>query len=92
LRSGRSRKRPGPPAHHGGRRAFRRFADWRAVRVLKSEWIIEASNSSASAIRDDLVKYIDGNDGLLVVTMTGEAAWQKLEGTSDQYLLGKRAA
>jgi len=71
---------------------YKRLADWRAVRVLKSEWIIEAGNSSAAAIRDDLVKHIDGNDGLLVVTMTGESAWQKLDGTSDQYLLGKRAA
>jgi len=71
---------------------IKRLADWRAVKVLKSDWIIEADNTSAAAIRDDLVRHIDPNDGLLVTTLTGEAAWQKLEGTSDQFLLGKRAA
>jgi len=70
---------------------YKRLADWKAVRVLQSVWIIE-TNSSASNIRDDLAKCIDANDGLLVTGLTGEAAWQKLEGTSDQYLLGKRAA
>jgi hypothetical protein len=71
---------------------IKRLGDWRAVRVLKSEWIIEAVNVSAEAIRDDLRKHMDANDRLLVVTMTGEAAWTKLEGNSDQFLLGQRAA
>ena len=70
----------------------KRLADWRAVRVLKSEWIIEADDCSAAAIRDGLRKYMDVNDGLLVVTMTGEAAWANLEGNSAEFLLGKRAA
>jgi CRISPR/Cas system-associated endoribonuclease Cas2 len=71
---------------------YKRLAAWRAVRVLKSVWIIEAANTTAEAIRDDLAKYIDANDGLLVCTMTGEAAWRNLEGTSADFLLGKRAA
>lgn len=71
---------------------YMRLAAWRAVRVLKSVWIIEADSTTAAAIRDDLAKYIDANDRLLVCTMTGEAAWQKLEGTSPDFLLGKRAA
>ena len=70
---------------------YKRLADWRAVRVLQSVWIIE-TNSSAATIRDDLAKYLDANDGLLVTGLTGEAAWQKLEGMSDQFMLGKRAA
>lgn len=68
---------------------YQRLATWKAVRVLKSAWIID-TNSNAVTIRDDLAKYIDANDGLLVTGMTGEAAWQKLEGSSDQAL--KRAA
>jgi CRISPR/Cas system-associated endoribonuclease Cas2 len=71
---------------------YMRLAAWQAVRALKSVWIIEADSTTAAAIRDDLAKYIDSNDGLLVCTMTGEAAWQKLEGNSDAFLLGKRAA
>lgn len=70
---------------------YSRLADWKAARALQSVWIIETDNS-AVAIRDDLAKHIDANDGLLVTGLTGEAAWQRLEGTSDQYLLGRRAA
>jgi hypothetical protein len=70
---------------------YTRLADWKAVRVLQSVWIIETASTSES-IRDDLAKYIDANDGLLVTGLTGEAAWKNLEGTSDQFMLGKRAA
>ncbi len=70
---------------------YKRLAEWKAVRALQSVWIIETTSTSA-AIRDDLARHIDANDGLLVTGLTGEAAWQKLEGTSDQFLRGTRAA
>ncbi|MGE3991146.1 hypothetical protein [Pseudorhodoplanes sp.] len=70
---------------------YKRLAEWRAVRVLKSAWIIE-TQATAVAIRDDLAKHIDANDGLLVTGMTGEAAWQQLDGNSANFLLGTRAA
>lgn len=41
---------------------------------LDSTWIIK-SQSSAVAIRDALLPYIDKNDELLVVKLTNEAAW-----------------
>jgi hypothetical protein len=41
---------------------------------LDSTWLIK-SNRSATDIRDALVKYIDGNDELLVASLTGESAW-----------------
>ena len=71
---------------------IKRLGEWGAVRVLKSEWIIDYADTSAAAIRDDLRKHLDANDRLLVVTMTGEAAWTTLEGNSADFLLGKRAA
>lgn len=41
---------------------------------LDSTFIIK-STSTAVAIRDYLQKFIDSNDELLVVNLTGEAAW-----------------
>lgn len=55
-----------------------------AVRVLYSEWIFR-STSSAMEIRDWLQSFIDGNDMLLVVAPTGEAAWTGLMVTNDTF-------
>lgn len=55
-----------------------------AVRVLYSEWIFR-STSSAVEIRDWLQSFIDGNDMLLVVAPTGEAAWTGLMVTNDTF-------
>lgn len=41
---------------------------------LDSTFIIKSS-STAVIIRDHLKKYIDSNDELLVVALTGEGAW-----------------
>lgn len=41
-----------------------------ATKVLYSEWILR-NTSSASDIRDHLMKFIDRNDKLLVVALTG---------------------
>ena len=41
---------------------------------LDSTWIIK-SDSSSMVIRDHLKKFIDTNDELLVVGLTGEGAW-----------------
>jgi hypothetical protein len=54
-----------------------------AVKVLYSEWLFK-SNSSAAQIRDHLVRFVDSNDMLLVLGLTGEAAWTKLMVTSQQ--------
>jgi hypothetical protein len=64
-----------------------RLREWKAVRALESFWLIEATANSAATIRDDLKKYIDANDGLLVAALSGEAAWHNLKPGSDQYLL-----
>ena len=61
-----------------------RLIAWRATRVLKSTWIIKA-NSTPAALRDDLQRYVDKNDGLLIGSMS-EWAWSNVEAGSDQSL------
>lgn len=55
-----------------------------AVRVLYSEWVFR-STSSAKEIRDWLKSFIDSNDMLLVVALTGEAAWTSLMVSTDTF-------
>ena len=48
------------------------------VKILFSEWVLR-SQSSAEQLRDHLTKFgVDGNDMLLVLALTGEAAWNRL--------------
>jgi hypothetical protein len=55
-----------------------------ALRILYSEWILR-STSNAANIRDHLRAFIDGNDMLLVVALTGEAAWTSLMVSNDTF-------
>jgi len=55
-----------------------------ASKILYSEWIFRSS-SSASEIRNHLKAFIDSNDMLLVVALTGEAAWTSLMVTDDAF-------
>ena len=48
-----------------------------AIRVLYSQWVFRTT-STAVQIRDYLRSFIDSNDMLLVVALTGEAAWTSL--------------
>lgn len=45
--------------------------------VLESIWII-GHNGPASEIRDSLQHYLDSDDKLLVLKLTGEGAWRNL--------------
>lgn len=51
---------------------IKKLGDW--WHCLDSTLIIK-STSSASIIRDHLKKFIDSNDSLLVVCLSGEGAW-----------------
>jgi hypothetical protein len=55
-----------------------------AIRILYSEWVFR-STSSAAQIRDWLRSFIDSNDMLLVVALTGEAAWTSLMVSNDTF-------
>ena len=61
-----------------------RLKEWRAIRILYSEWVLRASISAAD-LRDDLQRYVDANDMLLVVVLTGEAAWTSLMITDQSF-------
>ena len=58
--------------------AIKKLGTW--WHCLDSNWIIK-SNMSAVGIRDTLTPCIDQNDSLLVVFLSGEAAWR---GFSDE--------
>lgn len=50
-----------------------------AQRVLESVWVLQGTYTAA-ALRDDLVKYIDANDRLLVIDVTNSKfAWHNLK-------------
>ena len=68
-----------------------RLGEWGAVRALESLWLISA-DTTAAAIRDDLVRYIDADDGLVVARLSGEAAWHLLLPGADRFLLRQFAA
>jgi hypothetical protein len=54
-----------------------------ALHVLYSKWVLR-TDYSAAQLRDYLRQFIDANDLLLVVGLTGEAAWTKLFVTNDE--------
>ena len=56
-----------------------------ATKILYSEWIFR-STSTAVEIRDYLRSFIDSNDLLLVVALTGEAAWTSLMVSNDSFI------
>ena len=55
-----------------------------AERILYSGWILRRDNTPVQ-IRDYLKRFIDTNDMLLVVALTGEAAWTSLMVSDDSF-------
>lgn len=68
-----------------------RLKELGASKILFSEWVLR-NEATAVAIRDDLKRFIDPTDMLLVVALTGEAAWTKLMITDDAFRRGIGAA
>ena len=55
-----------------------------ALHVLYSKWVLRSDLTSVQ-IRDYLRKFIDPNDLLLVVELTGVAAWTSLKVPNDTF-------
>lgn len=55
-----------------------------AIKVLYSEWILK-STWTAMQLCTHLMSFVDGNDMLLVVALTGEAAWTSLMVSDDRF-------
>jgi hypothetical protein len=67
-----------------------RLRELGAVKVLYSEWVLRTA-ATAADLRNDLMRFTDSNDMLLVVGLTGEAAWTGLM-ISDQLFKDALAA
>ena len=61
-----------------------RLKQWGANKILYSQWVLR-TEQNAVQIRDDLKKFIDGNDRLLVSGLTGEAAWTSLISSAEDF-------
>ena len=55
-----------------------------AVKLLYSQWGL-ATSSTAVQIRDYLQQFIDANDRLLVVELSGQVAWYNVMIASDAF-------
>jgi hypothetical protein len=55
-----------------------------ASHVLYSKWALR-TNLTAVQLRDHLRQFVDANDKLLVVGLTGEAAWTSLFVSNDSF-------
>ncbi len=69
-------------------RLYARLSDWDALRIVESGYVVSTNDNESKNIRDDLLDYIDSDDGLFVAKLTGQAAWQKVL-CSDQNLKKK---
>jgi len=54
-----------------------RLRELGAQRILFSEWFL-VNNATPAAIRDDLSRFLDANDRILVVELKNNAAWRRL--------------
>jgi hypothetical protein len=63
---------PQNPNYHPLIKRIREY--WGGEKILFSEWLVR-TDSTAADICDDLRRFIDSNDGLIVLGLTGEAAW-----------------
>ncbi|MCF0049273.1 hypothetical protein LXM25_04335 [Dyadobacter sp. LJ53] len=57
-------------------KAIKSYGTW--ARPLESTWVI-VTEQTAIEVRDYLSKYMDSDDGLLVVRSSGEAAWRSVD-------------
>jgi hypothetical protein len=54
-----------------------RLNELRAVRILKSDWLLE-SPATPEAVRNDLGRFLDANDRIMVSEVYNNAAWRNL--------------
>ena len=64
---------------------WQRLKSMGAVRLLDSEWAIEADESSASTIYVRLAPMVQLKDRLLIQELTSDAAWDKVMISDDAF-------
>jgi len=55
-----------------------RLRQWKATRILKSDWLLPHNNTTPETIRKDLEQYLDNNDRIMVSEVRRNAAWRNL--------------
>ncbi len=60
-----------------------RLKELSAVRVLKSDWLLGHNNTNPKEIRDDLTRFLDSNDRIMVAELRNNAAWRNLLATNE---------
>jgi CRISPR-associated endonuclease Cas2 len=56
---------------------IKRLREFGATRILYSEWFL-AHTATAEQLRDDLLRFMDDNDRILVAELKNSAAWNHL--------------
>ena len=59
-----------------------RLKELRAVRILKSDWLLE-NTASPETVRNDLQRFLDSNDRIMVSEVYNNAGWCNLLAGSD---------
>lgn len=54
-----------------------RLKELKAVRILKSDWLLE-NTAGPEAVRNDLQRFLDDNDRIMVSEVYNNAAWSNL--------------
>jgi CRISPR-associated endonuclease Cas2 len=57
---------------------IKRLEQFGAKRILYSEWFLSHNTATPTQLRDDLLRFMDSNDRILVVELKNSAAWQRL--------------
>jgi hypothetical protein len=57
---------------------IKRLKELGATRVLLSDWLFPHDNTTPKAIRDDLDRFLDSNDRIIVAQLHNNAAWRNL--------------
>lgn len=60
--------------------AIKSYGTW--AKILKSCWAV-VTTKSAEQVRDHLLSYMDSDDGIFVIKSSEDAAWHKVECSSD---------
>lgn len=63
-----------------------RLKQFGAQRILYSEWFLVHNSATPAQLRDDLLRFMDSNDRILVVELKNNAAWQRLMITNEATL------
>ena len=63
-----------------------RLEELGAVRVLLSDWLFGHNDTTPKTIRDDLSRFLDANDRIMVAELHNNAAWNNLLASNDDVL------